>query len=125
MNMKKLIQKIRGFFSRSKVGNNEYVKTRTLGKITSDQWISYKGEIKNICPANNTDYSLNEIRAMIGGDMEIISLGRGLTMIVNANGKMRDMPMNVTATQMFRETVPHSYDFIVGDVMVVRSEHLR
>lgn len=123
--MKKLTKIISGLFGKKSADREPVLKSDVLGKTTFDHWIGVKGEVRIIRPDNKTDYSLAELHRWVGGNVETVSLGDGWLMIVREDGKLRNMPMNVTATRLFREKVPHNYDFIVGDAMVIHSERLK
>ena len=82
------------------------------------QVIKTTGFIKEIEPENGTDFSLEEMRKIVGGNIEIVSTRDGKKrIVVNEDGKMKRLPFNSLATSLYTDMrMPH--DLIVGDVLV-------
>ena len=68
-------------------------------------------------------FTLKELQACVGGYIEMIPLGEELTMVLNEEGKLNDLPLNAKATKLFR-LYHGDTDFIVGDVLVAKNEDL-
>lgn len=83
--------------------------------------ITTGGAIKEVAPANNHDFSLEELQKFVGGYIEIISLSESQIMVLNEEGKLNNLPYNEEATKLFQKAYKTN-DFIVGDVLVCDSE---
>lgn len=81
------------------------------------------GREEFIEPKNGTDFSLEELRAIVGGYIEIVYLDDSRIMIVNEEGKIYRLPVNVKAT--FIVNGIGKQDLIVGNVLVCRSEMVK
>lgn len=77
------------------------------------------GEEVSVTPANGETFTLKELRDIVHGYIEIITLSNPLVMIVNEEGIIEELPMNVKASQIAASY--HRGSFIVGDVLVCNS----
>jgi hypothetical protein len=77
-------------------------------------WVTATDELETI--DFNGD-ELSTLQRCVGGNVEIVRLSDSVTMWVNEEGKVIDLPPNRIATRLFR-TVFNSYDIIVGDVVL-------
>ena len=74
-------------------------------------------------PANGTDYSLEEMRAAIGGGwIETVQTKDGRVMVVDEEGKLKGFPRNEAATALYRYG---DQDPIVGDALVFAEGQIR
>lgn len=81
------------------------------------------GTILEVVPANGTDFQLDELQAMVGGYIEIVSAGKGKIMIIDDDGKLKGKPVNNAATMIFMQA---GYcDIIAGDALVCDSEMVK
>lgn len=76
--------------------------------------ISKSNEVKEIDISGN----LESLQSEVGGYIEFIDLGSGLSMVVNEEGKLKRLPVNVIATKIFSSSFG-AYDVIAGDVLLV------
>jgi hypothetical protein len=74
---------------------------------------------KTVEPKNGTDFSYEELREIVGGYIEIVSLTNDKIMVVNEEGKIYHLPVNMQATHL------HGYEIIVGDVLVCDSNQVK
>ena len=74
------------------------------------------GECINVKPKNGTDFSLDEAQKVVGGFIEVIHLSSTQLMIVNEEGKLRNLPYNYQASLI--AYMARKADAIVGDVLV-------
>lgn len=74
-------------------------------------------------PANKTDYKLDELRRIVGGNIEVIDLGKRY-LVVNEDGKIMRLPYNTMATNWMLVAIGGS-DFIVGDALLCEKEHIK
>lgn len=83
------------------------------------KWIKASGEITVVQPKNVTDYSLEELQGFVGGYIEIVRMDDEHFMVVNEEGKVYGLPINMTASMLFMR------DTIVGDVLVCKSNEIK
>lgn len=95
-------------------------KCKGMAKI-----IKTDGTCQPVQPANGTDFTLEEMQAIVGGDIELVYLNDTEIMVVNEEGKIDNLDDNRAATLVFRENYPDSDDYIVGDVLVCNNEQIR
>lgn len=74
------------------------------------------GEIIETSPKNKKDFSLKELKEIVGGYIEILDL-KDVYMVINEEGKLLDLPLNAEATTLYM-LITHINDYIVGDVLV-------
>lgn len=72
------------------------------------------GSCRTVQPANGTDFSLDEMQKIVGGDIELVYLNDTEIMVVNEEGKIDGLEYNDVATSIFRNNHPGADDFIVG-----------
>lgn len=82
------------------------------------------GEELEVQPENGTDFSLKECQTIVGGHLEMVPLADGRVMILNEEGKLDDLPVNLAATALYLEERA-GYDEIVGDVLVCTNDEFR
>lgn len=82
------------------------------------------GEILNIEPKNGTDFSWEELNSIVHGYIEIIRLGDGKIMVMNEEGKVYGLDINLYATNLLL-SAGYRGDFVVGDVLVCRSDEVK
>ena len=68
---------------------------------------------------------LEEMQAIVGGYIELVELDGSTTMVVNEEGKLIPLSLNLEASRIFRAHHPASKDFIVGDVLVCNNNQIR
>lgn len=78
--------------------------------------IKTDGQVISVQPENGKDFSLKELKAIVGGYIEIIRMNDKY-MVVNEEGKLEQLPYNVTATGFYWANGGCN-DYIVGDVLV-------
>lgn len=85
------------------------------------KWIRVGGTIEAVAPKNGKDFTLEELRAFVGGCIEIIHppSDEGAILVVNEEGRLRDLPLNKVASAVYRD------DFIVGDVLLCHTSQVR
>lgn len=83
------------------------------------------GEMINIEPKNGTDFSLEEMQAIVSGYIEIVYLQNEKIMVLNEEGKLKGLAINHEATRIFRKSYPYTNDVIVGDVLVCNETEVK
>lgn len=89
------------------------IKAKGL-KVTSDgqsEIVSFESEF----------VSLQEMQNIVNGYIEFVYLPNNMIMVVNEEGKMNNLPLNVNATKMF---APIMNDSIVGDVLIIDKKYV-
>ena len=83
-----------------------------------------KGIWEDVQPKNGTDFQLDELQAIVGGYIEIISLHDGRLICCDEQGKCKGKDRNHKATELFRLTLLTT-DFLVGDVLVCNENEIK
>ena len=74
-------------------------------------------------PANGSNYSLEEVRAAVGGGyVQLCNTKDGRQMAVDEDGKPKGLPANEAATELY---VFGNVDPIVGDALVFEFSQFR
>lgn len=80
--------------------------------------IKVNGETTDVRPKNGTDFSLEEMKEIVGGYIEVLFLEGGDLMVVNEDGKNQNLPLNTEATEIIDGDIYYDGDVIVGDVLL-------
>lgn len=77
-------------------------------------------------PANGTDFKLEEMQAIVGGDIELVFLNDTEIMVVN-DGRKGAWCLNTTQRlHAFSKRIIRAWsDYIVGDVLVCKEEQIK
>ena len=59
------------------------------------------GEVIEVSPKNNRDFTLEELQNFVEGNIEIINLTTEKILIVNEEGKINKLPFNELATELW------------------------
>jgi hypothetical protein len=81
------------------------------------------GTQKTVMPENKKNFTLKELQSFVGGYAEMVFLNDSRLMVVDAEGKLDELPVNVRATEIIR-----SYgitDTIVGNALVCPSKLIK
>lgn len=73
------------------------------------------GRVKELHPAG-LHWSLEELQALVGGYIEIVSTLDEKFMVINEEGKLKGLELNIPAT---RQYIHGRRDVIVGNALVV------
>lgn len=84
------------------------------------QLIYANGRVENVSPKNGTDFTLEELNEFVGGYIEIVYLNDGRLMVVNEEGKLKALPINVRATALYG-----SVDIITGNALICDRDQIR
>lgn len=74
-------------------------------------------------PKNNKVFTLEELKSVVGGYIEIVPFELGYSMVVNEEGKLLNLPINVIATKIYRAS-RNTDDFIVGNVLICNNKEI-
>lgn len=80
--------------------------------------IRVNGKIDKVLPEDGISFSLEELQTVVGGHIEIVALFDGRMMVLNEEGKLDNLPVNVVATGMFNHPPRAWFDPICGNVLV-------
>lgn len=81
--------------------------------------IKADGQCIETQPKNGTDFKLEELNEIVGGYIEVLTLNDDQIMVINEEGKVYGLPLNLKATDMY------GLDFIVGDVLVCEESEVK
>ena len=98
---------------------------KTIKHLTMNTIYKTNGTQEPASPWNGKHYELKELQAIIGGYIQQVYLTDGSVMVMNKEGKLEGLPVNVRATEIFRKNFPTNPDLIVGDVLVTESKFLK
>ena len=85
--------------------------------------IKTDGIIDALHPKNNKVFTLDELKSVVGGYIEIVPLDELYSMVVNEEGKLLNLPINEGATRVYR-TSKNTDDFIVGNVLICSNKEI-
>lgn len=83
----------------------------------------YTPETIEVKPKSGKTFSLHELHSFVEGYIEIVELKDGKIMVVNEEGKLKDLPFNHAATKIYAETYSNR-DVIVGNALVCESNEI-
>lgn len=66
-------------------------------------------------------FGLQELQSIVGGYVEVIDLKDGTTMVVNEEGRLKKLPVNDQATDIYSAVYGPTNMPILGDVLVCKS----
>jgi hypothetical protein len=81
------------------------------------------GTQEAVKPKNKKNFTLKELQGFVGGYIETFFLTKNQIMVVNEEGKLDELPLNVRATEIIRKY--DSIDTIVGDALVCPSKLIK
>ena len=85
--------------------------------------IKTSGEIIETTPRNGNDFELDELQAIVGGYIEVLSLRDGRLIVCDEEGKLKGKERNNKATDIFQAAMPTN-DFLVGDVLICKEDQI-
>ena len=89
------------------------------------QIIKTTGEVIEVAPKNGTDFSLEELKAIVDGWIEIVNLRDGRLLCLDEEGKLKGKERNHVATDIYHQALPLCRkDFIVGDVLLCNEDQI-
>ena len=81
------------------------------------------GTTVEVQPKNGTDYTLDELQALVGGYIEVVrSYKKGHILVINEEGKLLGLPYNGRATELADIDL---WDCIVGDALLCLDSEVR
>jgi hypothetical protein len=74
------------------------------------------GRTKEVRPSNGVHWTLEELQGFVGGYIELVSTIDGRFMVINEEGKLKELELNIPATRLY---IHGRRDVILGDALVV------
>jgi hypothetical protein len=99
--------------------------------ITHEVIIHPNGDTTYVDPKNGTDFSLEELQSIVGGDIEILNIPdygeiHDRIFVINEEGKLNGLEYNEYATVMARMNGTITLDdYFVGDVLFCHSNKVK
>ena len=88
------------------------------------QIIKVTGDTKQVEPQNGTDFTLEELKSIVGGYIQIAYLRDGEIMVIDEDGKLKGKDLNLQASLRYRRDV-NPYDSVVGDVLICKTSQVQ
>lgn len=82
------------------------------------------GSEQEVLPRNGKYFELEQLRELVGGHIEIITLPTGQPIVINEEGKFLNLQYNARATSLGRTCGILDSDFIVGNALVCKKEEI-
>lgn len=88
-----------------------------------DVLVKNTGVMIPIAPHNGKDYTLVELQAYVGGNIEMVRLGDGKVLLLDEEGKLKGKLPNHKATGWIM--MSGYMDWVAGDAVLIDEEHLK
>lgn len=76
------------------------------------------GEIVEVEPENGSDFSLEELQLFVDGYIEVAYLDNEKVIVINEEGKIKNLPFNENATAEYNRAMKCRADYIAGDALI-------
>lgn len=76
------------------------------------------GKRTEVSPKNGKKFTLEELQEIVGGYIEQLMLPTGRSLIVNEDGRLYHLPVNMQATHLY------GYEILVGDVLMCDEDEI-
>ena len=76
------------------------------------------GKQLKVVPKNGRNFTLDEMQAAVGGNIELLYLQDGRVLVINEDGKTMELPCNEQANPYGRDAGIADWDFIVGPALL-------
>lgn len=87
--------------------------------------IKASGEPNRMSPRNGKKFELEEAQSLVGGYIQIISIGNDEVMVFDEEGKIKEKKENRIATWIARDKKAiFLCDYIVGDVIICKDNEI-
>lgn len=77
------------------------------------------GEVIEVEPENGKDFKLEELQEIVHGYIELVNLSSTQYMVVNEEGLLIGLPLNLSATILYEKGI------IVGDVLICNKSQIK
>jgi hypothetical protein len=88
------------------------------------------GIVIDVLPKNRKSFSLEEMKMIVGGVVQIVPMPDGDSIVVNDEGKLIGLKINEEATKFWRDQYPikeypaNNDELIVGNCLIATNEEL-
>lgn len=90
------------------------------------QIIKSSGEIIEVEPKNGKDFKIEEVQKIVDGWVELTHLSDGRYMLVNEEGLINDLPVNLEASKLYYGKIAMlNGHYICGDVLICEPKQFR
>lgn len=83
------------------------------------------GEIVEVKPENGSDFSLEELQSFVDGYIEIAYLDSERVIVINEEGKIKNLPYNENATAEYNRVMRCRADYIAGDALICKHNQIK
>jgi len=86
------------------------------------------GEIEEVEPKNKRDFKIDELQGFVEGYIEIVHLPNNRLMVVNEEGALNGLPMNIKATsEAYTIGVLHHFvgGIVFGNALICDSSQVK
>lgn len=88
------------------------------------------GEVIEVEPENGKDFKLKELQEIVQGYIELVILSPTQYMVVNEEGHLIELPLNLSATRLYKNlnpstTILYEKEIIVGDVLICNKSQIK
>lgn len=88
-------------------------------------YVTTDGDVKTVTPKNGKTFDLEEMQGYVGGLIEMIYLTADKIMIINEEGKLCNLDLNILATRVaYQHQAIWQNDYVVGNVLVCDDSEL-
>lgn len=81
------------------------------------------GTTKVVFPKKGKTFTLDELQDYVGGDIECVHTHNELIFVMNEEGKLRGLEVNIKASREYQQLV-YTYDVLVGDVLLCLADEI-
>jgi hypothetical protein len=80
--------------------------------------------IMELTTYNTTEPTLKEVQKIVGGFVECLALKNGDALLINEEGKLKDLPVNIEATHLLQDKayIYPGVPFIVGNAVLIKKQ---
>lgn len=82
-----------------------YAQTTPI-KAAKAKYLKHTGFELELDMANARKFSLQELQGFVGGFIEVITLPDGRELVINEEGRNKNLPVNIAATTVWLEAFP-------------------
>jgi hypothetical protein len=83
------------------------------------RWIKADGTVQPVHPTNSIEFSLEEMRAYVGGHLQAIKLTSQEVLYCNEDFVRLQLPINAVATEVYHQHRPErAHEPLCGDVLI-------
>lgn len=83
------------------------------------------GEIVEVEPENGSDFSLEELQSFVDGYIEVAFLDKERVIVINEEGKIKNLPYNENATAEYNKVMRCRADYIAGDALICKHNQIK